>query len=85
MRIALDELHLVLERHPNARPSVASFDHSEFRKVKRAFPDIPTFVLEHYAATDIIHSAYNMHATGIGLNKWLMNPFDVPAQPNTIA
>lgn len=69
-----DELQLVLERHPHARPSVASFDHSELRRVRRAMPDIPTFVLEHYGATDIIHSAHNMRATGIGLNKWLMNP-----------
>jgi glycerophosphoryl diester phosphodiesterase len=71
---SVDELLLVLERHPNAQPNVASFDHDELRNVRRVLPHVPIYVLEHYAATDIIHSAHNMHATGIGLNKWLINP-----------
>ena len=70
----VDELLLVLERHPSAKPSIASFQHDELRDARRALPEIPTYVLENYAPVDIIHTAHNMHATGIGLNKWLMNP-----------
>jgi len=71
---SVDELLLVLERHPEAHPSVASFQHEELRRVHRALPNVPIFVLEHWAPLDIIHSAHNLHATGVGLNKWLMNP-----------
>jgi len=71
---SVDELLLVLERHPNSKPTIASFNHAELRNVRRVLPDIPTFVLEHLAPIDIIHSAHNLRATGIGLNKWLMNP-----------
>jgi glycerophosphoryl diester phosphodiesterase len=71
---SIDELLLVLERHPDARPSIASFQHDELRRARRVLPDIPTFVLEHLAPIDIVHSAHHLRATGIGLNKWLMNP-----------
>jgi glycerophosphoryl diester phosphodiesterase len=71
---SVDELLTVLKRHPDARPSIASFQHDQLRLVRRASPDIPTYVLEHYAPVDIVHTAHNIQATGIGLNKWLMNP-----------
>ena len=32
------------------------------------------YVLEHFSPFDIIDSARHLHAKGIGLNKWLMNP-----------
>ena len=73
-RGSVSELLLVLERHPKAQPSIASFQHGELRQVRRTFPHIPIFVLEHFAPISIINSARHMHATGIGLNKWLMNP-----------
>lgn len=71
---SVDELLLVLGRHPKAKASIVSFQHSELREIHRALPHVQTFVLEHFAPVDIVHSARNMHATGIGLNKWLMNP-----------
>lgn len=70
----IDELLLVLERHPDTSPSIASFQHDELRHVRQLLPHVPTYVLENYAPIDIINSARHMHATGIGLNKWLMNP-----------
>jgi glycerophosphoryl diester phosphodiesterase len=73
-RGSVDELLLVLKKHPKAQASVASFQHEELRHVRRELPDIPTYVLEHYAPVDIVHTAHNLRATGIGLNKWLMNP-----------
>lgn len=71
---SVDELLLILERHPHTRASIASFHHDELRKIRRVLPNTPIFVLEHFAPVDIIHSAQNLHAAGIGLNKWLMNP-----------
>jgi glycerophosphoryl diester phosphodiesterase len=71
---SVDELLLALGRHPKAKASVASFHHNELRQVRRAITDIPVYVLEHMSPLEIVHSARSMQATGIGLNKWLMNP-----------
>ncbi|HEY4160843.1 MAG TPA: glycerophosphodiester phosphodiesterase family protein [Candidatus Saccharimonadales bacterium] len=71
---SVNELLLVLERHPHADPSVASFQHEELRHIRRVLPAVPTYVLESSAPVDIISTARSLHATGIGLNKWIMNP-----------
>lgn len=69
-----DELLSVLKDFPKANISVASFKHGELRRVGELRPDIPLYVLEHFSPLDIIQSARNLRARGIGLNKWLMNP-----------
>jgi len=69
-----DELLSVLSRHPDADVSFASFKHAELQRLHDVRPDIPVYVLEHFSPFDIIQSARNMSADGIGLNKWLMNP-----------
>lgn len=71
---SVDELLLALGRNPKTNASIASFHHNELRQVRRAIPGIPIYVLEHMSPLEIVHSARSMHATGIGLNKWLMNP-----------
>jgi len=71
---SVDELIVVLKHHPNADPHIASFLPHELRAVRRTLPDVPVFLLDHYAPLDVIHTAHNMRASGIGLNKWLMNP-----------
>jgi len=71
---SVGELLTVLKRHPDARPSIASFEHSELHSIRKALPEIPIYVLEHFAPFDIVHSAHRLHATGIGLNRGLMNP-----------
>lgn len=68
------EMVQTLMRHPKANVSFASFKHSELRVLRDRLPDIPVYVLEHLSPWDIIHSAVNLRAHGIGLNKWLMNP-----------
>lgn len=68
------ELLLTLKRHPKANISFASFKHEELRLLRERRPDVPIYVLEHFSPVDIIHSASNLQARGIGLNKWLMNP-----------
>lgn len=71
---SVDELLLVLGRHPKARPRVASFFYHELEAIQRALPDVPIYVLEHFAPLDIVRRAHKLRAAGIGLNKWLMNP-----------
>ncbi|HSX34723.1 MAG TPA: glycerophosphodiester phosphodiesterase family protein [Candidatus Saccharimonadales bacterium] len=68
------ELLQVLKRHPRAHVSFASFQHEELRFLHERLPKVPIYVLEHFSPVDIIHSAVNLRAHGIGLNKWLMNP-----------
>jgi glycerophosphoryl diester phosphodiesterase len=68
------ELLQALKRHPKAQVSFASFQHDELRVLHERRPEIPLYVLEHFGPVDIIHSANALHAYGIGLNKWLMNP-----------
>jgi len=68
------ELLLTLKRHPKAVASVASFKHTELRMLRERAPKLNVYVLEHFSPWDIIHSAVNLRARGIGLNKWLMNP-----------
>jgi glycerophosphoryl diester phosphodiesterase len=69
-----DELLLTLARHPKNQASIASLHHEELRQLRRALPNIPVYVLEHLSPIEILHNARQLHATGIGLNKWLMNP-----------
>lgn len=71
---SVDELLLALARHPKTRVSVASFYHEELRQIRKASPEIPVYVLDHLSPIEIVHSARLLNATGIGLNKWLMNP-----------
>lgn len=70
-----DELLRVLARHPKAQVTIVSFRHGELAAMQKARPEIPTYVLEHFAPFAIVRSARHLHTTGIGLNMWLMNPF----------
>jgi glycerophosphoryl diester phosphodiesterase len=71
---SIDELLLVLDRHPNARVNIASFHPEELRQLRRALPAIRIYALEFFSPTDIVYTARSLKATGIGLNFWLMNP-----------
>ncbi|HJQ08553.1 MAG TPA: glycerophosphodiester phosphodiesterase [Candidatus Saccharimonadales bacterium] len=69
-----EELLNVLDRHPKADISFASFKHNELRILRAARPDRPIYVLEHVSPIEIINTARALGADGVGLNKWLMNP-----------
>ncbi len=71
---SIDELLLVLGRHPRAVYSITSFRQEELRIIRRMLPEAPIYAAEHFAPVAIIDSARKLHATGISLNKWLMNP-----------
>jgi glycerophosphoryl diester phosphodiesterase len=64
----------VFKRHPKIDPSFSSFIHEELIAVHKLFPDAAIYVGEHFSPIEIIHAARRLHATGITLNKWLMNP-----------
>ncbi|HEX3568255.1 MAG TPA: glycerophosphodiester phosphodiesterase family protein, partial [Candidatus Saccharimonadales bacterium] len=71
---SVEAILAVLDHHPQAHPRFASFHHNELRILHQALPDAPIYVLEHFSPIEIIQSARHIHATGVGLNKWLMNP-----------
>ncbi len=73
-RGCVDELLLVLGRHPQTNASVASFIPDELRQVRRVLPNIPIYALEYLAPIDIVQTAHHIQATGIGINFWLLNP-----------
>jgi glycerophosphoryl diester phosphodiesterase len=64
----------VLSRYPGITPSFASYNQEELRTAHKLFPEAKTYVLEHFSPIEIIYTARRLQATGIGLNKWLMNP-----------
>lgn len=64
----------VFKRFPKAHVTFASFKHQELARAKELFPECPIYVLEHHSPFEIINRARHLKATGIGLNKWLMNP-----------
>ena len=69
-----EALPAVLARHPKIEPSFSSFVHEELIDVHRLFPEAKIYVGEHFSPIEIIHTARHLHANGITLNKWLMNP-----------
>ena len=69
-----DELVAVLRRHPQTNPIILSFFPEELRRVRQLLPDITIYLAEHFAPIAIVRNAARFHATGIALNKWLMNP-----------
>lgn len=69
-----DEIIRLLEAFPEVQAEFTSFHHGELKKLHAALPECPVLVLEHFSPFEIIHTAKRLHATGISLNMWLMNP-----------
>ncbi len=70
----VDELLLVVGRHPKAKISIASRWHQELLAIRKMLPKIPTYALEDFDPIDVIRKARQVRATGVGVNKWIMNP-----------
>lgn len=64
----------ILKRYPKIKASFASFKHDELRIIRKTIPSAQIYVLEHFSPIEIIYSAKRLGASGIGLNKWMMNP-----------
>jgi hypothetical protein len=70
----VDELMRVLRRYPRVQASFGSFQHEELRQIRKELPDAQTYAFDHFKPIEIIQHARSVGATGVGLNKWLMNP-----------
>jgi glycerophosphoryl diester phosphodiesterase len=69
-----DGILKVLEKYPSADVSFTSLRYSELQKLHKVRPDIPMFVRDLLNPFEVVHTARFMHATGISLNMFLMNP-----------
>jgi hypothetical protein len=68
------ELLRVLGKFPKAKISFTSLQYGDLVKLHKALPDVPVYVRDLLNPFEIIHTAKRMHAAGISLNMWLMNP-----------
>lgn len=69
-----DELLHLLDAYPEVQAEFTSLRHGELKKLHLARPESPILVLEHFSPFEIIHIAKRLHAHGISMNMWLMNP-----------
>jgi glycerophosphoryl diester phosphodiesterase len=69
-----DELLRLLEKYPGATVSFTSLKYNELEKLHKVRPDIPIFVRDLLNPFEVVYTARRMHAEGISLNMWLMNP-----------
>ncbi len=69
-----NELLRVIERYPHIPVSFTSLRYKELEKLHKTRPDLPIFVRDLFNPFEVVHTARQMHAEGISLNMWLMNP-----------
>jgi glycerophosphoryl diester phosphodiesterase len=69
-----EEIIRVLEKYPGADVSFTSLRYGELHKLHKARPDLPIFVRDLLNPFEVVHTAKRMHAAGISLNMFLMNP-----------
>jgi glycerophosphoryl diester phosphodiesterase len=69
-----DEILESLSKYPDAEVSFTSLRYGELDKLYKARPDIPIFVRDLLNPFEVVHTAKRMHAAGISLNMFLMNP-----------
>jgi len=64
----------VTDKFPKLDIKITSYSHKLIRAIKKERPDFFCYVLEHFSPFEIVNHASKIHADGIGLNFWLMNP-----------
>lgn len=69
-----DEILRLLEQYPHSEVSFTSLRYAELDKLHKARPDLPMYVRDLLNPFEVIHTARRMHAEGISLNMFLMNP-----------
>jgi glycerophosphoryl diester phosphodiesterase len=69
-----DEILRLIEKYPQAEISLTSLLYNEIRKIQKVRPDLPIFLRDLLNPFEVVHTARRMHATGISLNMFLMNP-----------
>ncbi|HEY8998985.1 MAG TPA: glycerophosphodiester phosphodiesterase [Candidatus Saccharimonadales bacterium] len=70
-----EEICAIVSQFPNLTVSFASFKREVVADCVRLRPDVPTFLLSGVDAFGSVRTARSLHAAGIGLRFWLMNPF----------
>ena len=68
------ELLAAIDRWPNAKITVATFDHSLASELERERPQLSVYLAERTRMTEIISIARQAKADGMDLNAWLLNP-----------
>jgi glycerophosphoryl diester phosphodiesterase len=69
-----EELVRVLAKHPKADITLSSRKYGELKKLHHALPQFPFLAQSHVSPTEVLHLAHQLRATGVSLNKWLLNP-----------
>jgi glycerophosphoryl diester phosphodiesterase len=69
-----DEILRIIDEHPGCKVEFTSLKYNELSKLHKIRPDLPIFVRDILNPFEIVHTAHRMHAEGISLNMWLMNP-----------
>ncbi len=69
------ELVQALARHPGAKVTLTSRNYSELEAVHKLLPNLPFLARTYVKPTEVVERAKHLGATGISLNKWLLNPY----------
>jgi glycerophosphoryl diester phosphodiesterase len=68
------EILRLLEQYPHANIDLTSLRYRELEKLHKARPDLPFYIRDLLNPFEVVHTAWRMHAAGISLNMFLMNP-----------
>jgi glycerophosphoryl diester phosphodiesterase len=68
------EVLRLLEKYPEIEASFTSLRYGELDKLHKARPDLPIYIRDLLNPFEVVHTARRMHAAGISLNMFLMNP-----------
>lgn len=69
------EVAASLDAYPRADIRVTSFHHHMLHQLLAAYPHAQVYTATRTKPLDIIHTAAGMHAKGVSMNAWLLNPF----------
>jgi glycerophosphoryl diester phosphodiesterase len=69
------ELVEALARHPGARVTLTSRNYGELEAIRKLRPNLPFLARTYVKPTEVVERAVHLGATGISLNKWLINPY----------
>jgi len=70
-----EELVRLLAKYPKADIKISSRRYGELEAIHALLPNLPFLAQSHVNPTEVIHAARSMHATGISISKWLLNPY----------
>jgi glycerophosphoryl diester phosphodiesterase len=70
-----EELARIIAKHPKTTFTISSRKYNELEAIHELLPDLPFLAQSHVSPTEVVHDAHQLHATGISINKWLLNPY----------